>query len=369
MPQDDRINVVEDFSYDSRNDSYNKAFHAWRASSRSKYVYRYADDKRERSYVAGKAVTKPSAASVEKKTLARVGEAAGAALLLYFISEVAGSSLLTQIFRMLSLNVHLDFLTLSMNGSQFAVAGVRTLTLLLKYGIPVCVLIACFRLPRKVMMPSNITALPETVLSVGFAMVCSAFFALTAHEQGIEDANAIFTYKDTGIIAGYMLADAVIASFLAELLLRGLLLPVLRQFGDVFAVVATAFCAFMFPNTLPLRIGELMIGLGAGYLMVRGGSFWKCVLFRFLFTVLNFARLIVLYTTNLLPRWQYVMILLLTGVGLIFFYMRVRRSNLLLSNRRTQLSNRRKLSAFMQTVTVLPWTAISVIMLLLQVFF
>ncbi|MBR5371835.1 MAG: CPBP family intramembrane metalloprotease [Oscillospiraceae bacterium] len=363
------INVVEDFDYDSRNEEYNSSFRKWRASSPSKFAYRYADDTRERSYVAGKAVTKPSAASVERKTLARVSEAAGVALLLYFISEVAGGSLLTYIFRLLNLNVHLDFLTLSMNGSQLAVAGVRTLTLLLKFGIPICVMIACFRLPRKVMLPQNISALPETVFAVGFAMVCSAVYALIGHAQGVEEAQAIFTYKDTFVIASYSIADAVIASILAEIFLRGLLLPVLRQFGDLYAICVTAFCAFMFPGTLPSRIAELMIGMGAGYLMLRGGSLWKCVLLRFLFTVLNFARLIVIYSTYLVPRWQYVMILLLTGVGLIFFYMRVRKSHLLLSNRRTQLSNRRKLSAFMQTVTVLPWAAISTLMLLLQLFF
>ena len=368
MPQK-AINVVEDFDYDSRSETYNRSFREWRTAAQTKYVYSYSDDPREASYVAGKAVTKPSAAHIEQKALSHVCEVIGAALLVYFICEVAGESLITGLFRMLGLEVTLDFLTSSMTDSQLAVAGVRTMTLLLKFGIPICMLIAFFRLPRRVVMPGNFTALPETVLGVGFAMIGSAVYALTANAQGVEDAQTIFTYKDSAVIAGYVLVDAIIGSILAEMMLRGLMIPALRQFGDLFAVGLTAGAAFLFPNALPARIGELLIGLAAGYLVLRGGSVWKCILLRFLYTLLNHARVILLYATHMLPRWQYVMILLLTGLGLVFFYMRVRRNGLLLSNRKTQLPYRRKIFAAAQTLTMLPWLAVSMLMLLVQLFF
>ena len=366
----DAINVVEDFSYDSRNDAYNRSFREWRSNTRTGYAYRYADNLRERSYVAGKAVTKPSAAHIERKTLSHVCEVIGAALLLYIICEIAGSSLLERLFQLLDLNVHLDFLNSSASGSQLAVAGVRILTLLLKYSIPIIVLLACFRLPRKVIMPHNFRALPESLLAIGCAMIGSAVYTLTANAQGVEDAQTIFTYKDTAVIAGSVLADAIIGAILAELLLRGLMLPVLRQFGDLFAVCSTAAFAFFFPNTLPQRIGELLLGIAGGYIMLRGGSLWKCVMMRFLYTLLNLSRVILIYTQHTLPRWQFIMILLLTGFGLLFFFMRVRRSKgLLLANRRTQLSGGNKISAAMQSVTMLPWAALALLMLLIQMFF
>lgn len=365
----DAINVVDDFTYDSRNEAYNRSFREWRSGTRTAYAYRYSDNLRERSYVAGKAVTKPSAAHVERKVLSHVCEVIGAALLLYIICEIVGGSLLVQLFRLLGMNVHLDFLTSSAGGSQLAVAGVRTLTLMLKYSIPLIVLVACFRLPRKVIMPHNFRAVPETLLAVGCAMASSAVYTLTANAQGVEDAQTIFTYKDTAVIAGYVLADAVIGSILAELMLRGVMLPVLRQFGDLFAVCALSGFAFFFPNTLPSRIGELLMGIAGGYIMLRGGSLWKCVTMRFLFTLLNLSRVILIYTQHTLPRWQFVMILLLSGMGLIFFYMRVRRKGLLLENRRTQLAGVKKLSAAMQSVTMLPWAAIAMLMFLIQMFY
>jgi hypothetical protein len=40
-----------------------------------------------------------------------------------------------------------------------------------------------------------------------------------------------------------------------------------------------------------------------------------------------------------------------------------------MSNRRIVLSNAQKFSACMQTVTILPWAAVSVLLMLVQLFF
>ena len=147
------------------------------------------------------------------------------------------------------------------------------------------------------------------------------------------------------------------------------LLPVLRQFGDRFAVALLAGIAFLLPNDLAGRIGELLVGLASGYLLIRGGSFGKCVLLRVLYSTLVYARLILIYSNHSLSLMQYVLILLNAGAACVLFYAFVRRRKLRLSNRATALPAGRKLLAFIQTVTTLPWIAAAALVTLLQLFY
>jgi len=157
-----------------------------------------------------------------------------------------------------------------------------------------------------------------------------------------------------------------VISVLSELLLRGAILPVLRQFGEPFALVTTALIAFLFPSELPLRVGELTIGLAAGYLLLRSGSVWDCIVLRIIFNALKYSSLWIVYANGTITLGTYLLLLLGGGTACTLVYVIRRRSRLRLKNRSTALGLRAKLSAVTQTVTSLPWLAASALLMLLQ---
>ena len=363
------IDVVSDFIYDASNQQYNRAYKFWRKNTPSAGAYRYIDNERESVFVSGKPSARSTAAQTEKRALSFSAEVIGAALLVLLVCALGGSSLLIWILRQFGVNIQLDFLTLSMRGNQWTVTAVRALSEMLKFGIPLIVLMRFFRLPPRVVLPHGFGGLSPLIAAIGFGAVCSACYALTAHTGAIETMQGIYSYKDPEAVLAYALFDIVFVSVISELLLRGAILPVLRQFGDLFAVGITACIGFLIPAGLSLRLSELMIGLTAGYLLLRSGSVWNCIILRVIFSSLEYARLWVVYANGSLSLAGYVLLLLGGGGACVLIYVLRRHRRLLLANRHTALTLREKLLAFSQTVTSLPWLAASALLALLQLFY
>lgn len=363
--------VVEEFKYDSDNEQYNMEYLQWRRESDSKLVFRFSENNLESFYVQGDAAAKQDAGLAERSALMHCAQAVGAALLLFFLTAMAGESLLNAILRLFGIDMHMDFLLITMKGSQWAVVAARAVLMLLKYLLPACLLIRLGKLPRRIFAPVSAGSIPEFSAGVGAGMVIAGIFALISQKEGIELAQSIILYKDTAAVVAYGIFNTLIASAAAELFLRGTVLMLLRQFGDPFAVAATALIAFLFPNEMPDRICELLIGLAAGYLMIRAGSLPKCIALRVVYTGLSYARLVAVYNNmgRKLMLWEYSLLLISLGTLALAFFVMVRRHSLPMSNRRIILSNGQKFSAFMQTVTVLPWAAVSVLLMLVQMFF
>ena len=361
----ERIDVVEDFDYNSENAQYNRDYLHWRRHTKEPFVFRFSDNSREHVYVDGAPVNSMDAALAERAALMQLSTRLGAVLLIFLLSEILGSTLLIAAMRAFSIPISIDFLTFSMNGSQWAVTGVRILSIVLKYSLPTVVLTRMCRIPQSVFAPAAIGAIPELIGGIGAAMIIAAIYSVLTFSSSVDLSQRMFTYKELPAIATYGVFDVIAVSVLAELFFRGSLLPLLRQFGDPFAVLVTALIGFLCPNKLPERICELLVGLAAGYLLIRSGSLLKCAALRIVFSSLKYARLGLVYASEYIQLWQYALLLLGTGALLILFFIHFRRTKLQLRNRQTFLTINKKLYYLTQSVPMLPWLAVSLLVMLL----
>ena len=361
----ERIDIVEDFEYNSENEQYNQDYRHWRRHTKGAFMFRFSDNSREHVYVDGAPGSSTDAALAERQALLHLSIRIGIALLVLLISEVLGSSLLITIMRMFHIPISINFLTYQMDGNQWAATGVRILCLVLKFCLPTAILARMCRLPQSVCIPAAIGAIPEFIGSVGAGMIIAAVYSVAAIPTSVQVSQQLFSYKELPAIATYGVFDALAVSVLAELFFRGTLIPLLRQFGDPFAVLVTALIGFLCPNALPERLCELLIGLAAGYLLIRSGSLLKCAVLRIVYSALKYARLGLVYASENIRLWQYVGILLGIGTLLILFFIHIRRAALQLRNRKTFLPLNQKLYYLTQSVPMLPWLAVSLLLLLL----
>jgi len=363
-----KIDVVVDFSYDSENPEYNREYRQWRRTNKAPYMYRYTGNPDEISYVDGNAVSVPNAALTERQALTHCATLLGFALLIYLVAELIGGSAMAGILHALGFRVRYDYLNLTVHGAQWPVIIVRAFKKTLKYLFPLILLARMGRLPRGVMVSFNVRAVPETIAAVGAAMCVAGVYTLTAQTGGVSLTQEIFSYQSRSGVTLYGLFDVFVISILAELLFRGAMLPILRQYGDGFAIGLTSAAAFLLPNSLPDRIVEFLVGLCAGYLMLRSGSVVKCVLLRSLCTLLCYARIILIYANSTIPLWQYAMLLLSCGALICMVFVRIRKERIHLNNGETRLSDGKKLAVILQCLPILPWTGITVLLMLFQVF-
>lgn len=369
MEEREHTDVIEDFVYDSVNQQYNRDYLQWRRHTKEPFIYRFTDVPKENVYTPGNPGQRQNAALAEERSLARCSELIGAALLVFLIIELVGGTLLVALLKLFHIDIRLDFLSLTMNGSQWAVVGVRALITLLKYSVPAAILVRCCKIPQAVCVPAAPGALPESIAAAAAGMVIAGIYSLMAQDEGLEMAQLLFTYKDMTAVAVYGLFETLVGSILAEIFLRGSMLTLLRQFGDPFAIWITAVTAFLFPNALPSRIEELLIGLVAGYLLIRSGSLFKCVLLRITFTGLSYARLVVIYASHQMRLWEYALLFISIGTLALAFFVSIRKEKIHLHNGRTAISTARKCAALSQSITMLPWAAVSLLLTLLQLFY
>lgn len=365
------IDVISDFHYDSQNTQYNNDNRQWRKNTKAAYIYAYTGNPLENVYVDGHGLSKRTVHASETKALTSVSELLGIALLAYLICEVLIGSVLVWGLRKLGVNVHLDFLSFSMGGSQWGVTIVRICAALLKYSVAFLILQRCFRLPFRLRVPLHPGGLPEYIAAIGAAMGIAAVSTIievfTGH--GAETARQIFDYKNAAAVITYAFFDIIFLSILSELLLRGFMMPVLRQFGDRFAVYATAIIAFLFPNHAAVRFGEFCIAMAAGYLLIKSGSLEKCILLRMIYSALGYGRLVLLYSdVSRISVSRFLLILILSAFSSTSLYLLTRAKRRRLSNRTSYLTSGQKTLIFSETVTMLSWICISVLLMLVQFF-
>lgn len=363
------IDAAEDFIYNSRNPKYNEQYRSWRKTTDSPYLFRFVQDPRERSYIEGTGFASISASAAEQRTLRHVSEVIGFALLLLLLVQLGGGSLIVWVLQLLGLDIRLDFLTLSMKGSQWLVIAVRVLVMLLQYGGALMIANRFFRIPTKIRVPVTIRAFPETIGAVGCAMLCAAVFCTLDHlgGHGAESAQQLFSYKNATALMVYGIFDMLVVSLLHELLMRGTLLPMLRQFGDGFAICTVAAMGFLFPNTTPWRVGMFLIGLTSGYFLVKGGSFLNCAVMHTIYHALIYARLILVYHDGAVATpLQYITILATMGVLAVISYCITRYGKLKPANTETYLPLSKKIMTLCESFTTLPWLAFSVLLAVAQ---
>lgn len=363
---DEHIDVIADFVYDSENDGYNRENRLWRQKTEAPFIYRVAANRQERSYVAGSAQARGNVPVAERSALMSSYDFIGIVLMFYLACELLFSALLAWGFHIFSFDVELDFLSFTLSGDFWLVCGIRTFVNLLKYGLPLLLAVRFFKLPEGLRMPLSVGSVPEFFGSVGFGMLIGLISGLTDGEPSALGAAGVFTYTDTSAILTCAVVDVTFGTLLAEMLLRGALMPVLRQFGDVFAVLTMALCGFLLPNDLSGRLKEMLLGLTCGYLLLKSGSLLHCMIVRAVCATVNYARVILVYANDSVSLRTFTSNIFLFGALFSLIYLLLRVSGLGLSNRRSWLKLREKWSIAMQSPSMLVWLCCCVLSLLLR---
>lgn len=360
---------MEDFSYSSRNRTYNADYLIWRRHTKGAFIYRFTDNLNEKVYVDGDTVAPVTAGNAERNALMQCSQIIGLALLGFLLIAVVGGSVLIGLLRLMHIDIRLDFLSLQMDGSQWACVAVKSVTAVAKYLLPSLLLIRICKLPRRIVFPASVGALQEMLAAAGAGMLIAGIYGIVSNSAAIVNAQELFSYKDMAAILTYGVFDVLVISTLAEIFLRGCIFPVLRQFGDPFAVLFTALISVLFPNVTSDRLAELLIGLAAGYLFLRAGSIVKCILIRVVFSGISYARLVLVYASGTMQLWEFALLLISMGIFVIALYMRGTQSRYAMANRKTALTMTEKAGIILQSVTMLPWAAASLLIALLQIFY
>ncbi|MDD6284184.1 MAG: type II CAAX endopeptidase family protein [Firmicutes bacterium] len=134
-------------------------------------------------------------------------------------------------------------------------------------------LVAAERVPARLLWPI-----------VGAMLGADMVISFLAQPVSIGNYNAMVSGLPTGspyLVALIFITDCVVPALTEEFAMRGVLLGLLRPFGDTFAVVASATVFSLMHGNMMQAPSAFCIGLLFGYIAVKTGSVWPGVIVHF----------------------------------------------------------------------------------------
>ena len=240
------IDIASESKYSGQDEEYREAFTKWRTKDNNRFGYKYVKDTREHTYAFGEGFENDLASDSERESLK------------FCSNLIGGTMLISAVIRLFQVMFdsragHL------LAGSSIEVYGNThptdiSATIVLSLFKPLSLLISIFfiamftKLPKKVFMPRG-TKIPKrhTLCLFGVVGGCAAVCYVVSAILGM-----VFGTQLMSVPGGFVWCDSVglnihcfgvqyfITPVLHAILMNGLILQLLRQFGDSTAIMLTA---------------------------------------------------------------------------------------------------------------------------------
>lgn len=353
-----KIDVAEDFSFPYQTSGYQNAFRIWRCKKKNPYGFQFTKNINESAFSESQAVSTRSPSQVEQDVLCRISYLVGYLLILYLVVENVFDKIAVLIMHFLRLEIEMVFFGESrLYGDENLIFWLSFLTNFLKYLIPACIMQTVLKLPLCVSVPARIRKPPQLLGGIALAMLLSIGlgmlgvsrsaelekYRLISEAVGSEDHRIIF----------YILATIFVLPLAAEFLLHGCMFQVLRQFGDMFAITATAVIGVALTHNIwdALRIG--LVNLTVSYYLIKTGSFWSAVFIRIVHEIYMFALFCMetYETVYSVEWWLMLLVPCVLGVAVwVSLLVEHKKQNGIVPENRTYLNIQDKLTAFFTTM-------------------
>lgn len=133
--------------------------------------------------------------------------------------------------------------------------------------------------------PKKKRGLPLFLFGIGFCAFANVAFSLIGsflEKIGIEQSQ-VGLENPQGII-GFLIvfiSTAIVPALVEEFACRGLVMGLLRKFGDAFAIVASAVLFGLIHGNLGQIPFAFLVGLALGYIVIKSESLWPAVAVHF----------------------------------------------------------------------------------------
>lgn len=286
------VDIASDRTYNNQNAGYRDAFTRWRNDRSNKLGYRFVHDTREHAYVDGGGYVDKQAVTAETKSLHNCLQFLGILMLVYFLFEKCSEMLMRTRYDYVNIN-HTYY---SLRGMSYVVSSeqlyIYCLSRIIMLVLPIIVIMRFVKLPPQVSIPR--AKLDRELVFYGFSValmlfVCFRFFdyLLTYMLQMVKIDVTFYTYIQTDTERAqicYFFCELIVTPILGEILFRGCILQLFRQFGDNFAIFISSLAAALCYHDISKILYVFSLGIALGVFTIRNGSLFPAIVTQLFFT-------------------------------------------------------------------------------------
>ncbi len=365
------INVAEDFDTATQGSGYNGHFSKWRKNKDNSFAFNFEKNSKEKIFNESRGFETPSQTDEGKKVLSAIMRETGIIMLIVIVLRNIVGKIVVIVLDSVGFDIHTNLFSTGIYGGSTEIVAITIILALVTLLIPVVYLHSRMKIPVKAGIMHTVRDSAEIIGAIGFAMVfCTIVCLPEAYSSETKDIYTYFASAETDVSIWnqkdfiiYTVFDVVILSVLTELLFRGGIFSVLRQFGDVMAVTVTTAMAVLLTGDFFSMPAALLISIVSSIGMLRSGTIFTAIIVRIVYKMYQLAIVILEVDTSanmIITRNLFMICVFILGIILAALVMIVggRKNNHYLVTYKSEFSQTRRL-AF--AVRVFPFPAVAML--------
>ncbi|MCI7766827.1 MAG: hypothetical protein MSJ26_02445 [Oscillospiraceae bacterium] len=258
---------------------YNEMYRKWRIEHKKDYGFYFLDNSDELTYRDGEGFITESPQAAERAAFSEIHSLLARFLCIYsllnFLVMAAGLVMTSPEF---DIPLFRSINALSF-GNEFASVAVDYLVRISVRILPLFYLMKKINMPKKIFMPTKIynkplffIAVPMAMLTFGVATVLSNIQHTSAALMGVDPTFSITIPRNRLCLVLSAVLTVVIVPVISEVVHHGIILQILKQFGDGYALIVTSIIAALTSCNFHIFLFTFTIMLITGFFVVRSGS-------------------------------------------------------------------------------------------------
>lgn len=286
------VDIASNRVYNNQRDEYRDAFTRWRNNRSNKLGYRFVHDIREHTYVEGGGFADKQAVTAETTALHSCLQFLGVLMLIYFAFEQLCFLLMKTRYSY----VHIEQTYYSLRSMSVVVSSEQMyfycISRIVLLALPIVVMMKIVKLPPQVAIPR--AKLDKELVIYGFSVAlmlfaCFRFFdyMLTYMLREVRIDVTFYAYIQTDTERAqicYFFCELIVTPILTELLFRGCILQLFRQFGDNYAIFISSLAAALCYHDITKILYVFTLGIALGVFTIRNGSLFPAMVTQLFFT-------------------------------------------------------------------------------------
>lgn len=325
------IDVIDDFDYSTQNESYNEKFRKWRRRKGNPFSFSYENNKKESIYIEGRGFIAYSAVDAEKKVLSDIFYNIGLALLIYITLSNFLNKIIISVISMFGIDIHNNYFISVIYGGSREIVTVLIITTAIKVIVPLLFLHFRFKLPARVEFMGSMNNPMALLGAISTALiVCTATSLPSAYSSESKEIYQFFNNIETDVSVWsqtefliYTIFDVIIISVFSEMFFRGAMFAVLRQFGDIFAILMTSLMTGLLVQDFNTMPAVILISFTASYGMLASGTLFTSIAVVVVYKMYQLALTVIEVDPSEkmpLTRNLFMIIMLIIGGTGLFIY-------------------------------------------------
>lgn len=256
---------------------YNELYRKWRIEHKKDYGFYFLDNSDELTYRDGEGFITESPRAAERSAIVEIHSLLAKFLTIYTVLNLI-VWLVEDVAPFGDIPILYNLLKFFSSSEYMAVAADYIVKISIRL-LPLIYLLKKINMPKKLLVPVKIynkpmfhIAVPMAMLTFGIATVLSNVQSAAAALMGVDPSFDVWVPQNKMCLFLSALLTAVIIPIISEIVHHGIILQILKQFGDGYALILTSIIAAMTAGNYHTFLFTFTTMLVIGFFVVRSGS-------------------------------------------------------------------------------------------------